>query len=48
MTNTWSTTLTDTQMDHLAINTIRTLSIDAVQATNSGPPATRMAPVAQS
>jgi transketolase len=48
MTDTWSTTLTDMQMDHLAVNTIRTLSIDAVQATNSGPPATRMAAVAHS
>ena len=31
------------QMDQLAINTIRTLSIDAVQAANSGHPGTPMA-----
>ena len=34
---------TDTQMDQLAINTIRTLSMDAVQAANSGHPGTPMA-----
>ena len=38
-----TTTLTDTQMDQLAINTIRTLSMDAVQAANSGHPGTPMA-----
>ena len=35
--------MTDTQLDQLAINTIRTLSIDAVQAANSGHPGTPMA-----
>ena len=40
---TTTTTLTDTQMDQLAINTIRTLSMDAVQAANSGHPGTPMA-----
>ena len=35
--------MTSTQMDQLAINTIRTLSIDAVQAANSGHPGTPMA-----
>ncbi len=35
--------MTDTQMDQLAINTIRTLSMDAVQAANSGHPGTPMA-----
>ena len=30
-------------MEQLAINTIRTLSIDAVQAANSGHPGTPMA-----
>ena len=35
--------MTDTQTDQLAINTIRTLSIDAVQAANSGHPGTPMA-----
>ena len=38
-----TTTLTDTQLDQLAINTIRTLSMDAVQAANSGHPGTPMA-----
>src|SRR6186713_1955736 len=37
------TTLTSQQMDLLAINTIRTLSMDAVQAANSGHPGTAMA-----
>ena len=37
------TTLTSQQMDLLAINTIRTLSMDAVQAANSGHPGTPMA-----
>jgi transketolase len=36
-------TITDTQLDQLAINTIRTLSMDAVQAANSGHPGTPMA-----
>ena len=36
-------TLTDTQLDQLAINTIRTLSMDAVQAASSGHPGTPMA-----
>jgi transketolase len=31
------------QLDQLAINTIRTLSIDAVQQANSGHPGTPMA-----
>src|SRR6201981_1629209 len=36
--------MTDTaQLDQLAINTIRTLSMDAVQAANSGHPGTPMA-----
>jgi transketolase len=35
--------MTDTELDQLAINTIRTLSIDAVQAANSGHPGTPMA-----
>ena len=35
--------MTETQLDELAINTIRTLSIDAVQAANSGHPGTPMA-----
>ena len=34
---------TDTQLDQLCINTIRTLSIDAVQKANSGHPGTPMA-----
>ena len=38
-----TTTITDTQMAQLAINTIRTLSMDAVQAANSGHPGTPMA-----
>lgn len=33
----------DTQPDQLCINTIRTLSMDAVQAANSGHPGTPMA-----
>src|SRR6266550_2303027 len=36
-------TMTDADLDQLAINTIRTLSIDAVQAANSGHPGTPMA-----
>ena len=36
-------TLTTTELDQLAINTIRTLSMDAVQAANSGHPGTPMA-----
>jgi transketolase len=35
--------MSDTQMPELAINTIRTLSIDAVQAASSGHPGTPMA-----
>lgn len=31
------------ELDRLSINTIRTLSIDAVQAANSGHPGTPMA-----
>ena len=38
-----TTTMTDMEMAQLAINTIRTLSIDAVQAANSGHPGTPMA-----
>ena len=33
--------LTDAQLDQPCINTIRTLSINAVQAANSGHPGTR-------
>src|ERR1700680_1269297 len=36
-------TLTFPDLDQLCINTIRTLSIDAVQAANSGHPGTPMA-----
>jgi transketolase len=35
--------MTDAQLDQLCINTIRTLSMDAVQAANSGHPGTPMA-----
>ena len=35
--------MTNEQLDHLAINTIRTLSIDAVQQAKSGHPGTPMA-----
>ncbi len=35
--------LTDTKLDELCINTIRTLSIDAVQQAKSGHPGTPMA-----
>jgi transketolase N-terminal domain/subunit len=35
--------LTGAELDELAINTIRTLSIDAVQQANSGHPGTPMA-----
>ena len=35
--------MTDAETAQLAINTIRTLSIDAVQAANSGHPGTPMA-----
>ncbi len=35
--------VTDAELDQLCINTIRTLSIDAVQAANSGHPGTPMA-----
>src|SRR5580765_1115312 len=35
--------MTDAELDQLAINTIRTLSIDAVQTANSGHPGTPMA-----
>jgi transketolase len=35
--------MTDANLDQLSINTIRTLSIDAVQAANSGHPGTPMA-----
>ena len=38
-----SATITGTQLDQLAINTIRTLSMDAVQAAHSGHPGTPMA-----
>src|SRR3954462_3202910 len=43
-----TTTKDDTALDQLAINTIRTLSIDAIQKANSGHPGTvmAMAPVA--
>lgn len=36
-------TLSEKDMDQLSINTIRTLSMDAVQAANSGHPGTAMA-----
>ena len=35
--------MTNEQLDQLSINTIRTLSIDAVQQANSGHPGTPMA-----
>ena len=35
--------LTDTKLDQLCINTIRTLSIDAVEQAKSGHPGTPMA-----
>jgi transketolase len=35
--------MTDAELDQLAINTIRTLSIDAVQTANTGHPGTPMA-----
>ncbi len=35
--------MTDAELDQLSINTIRTLSMDAVQAANSGHPGTPMA-----
>ena len=35
--------MTDNEMVQLAVNTIRTLSIDAVQAAKSGHPGTPMA-----
>src|SRR5262245_31760437 len=35
--------MTDEQLDQLSINTIRTLSMDAVQQANSGHPGTPMA-----
>ena len=35
--------MTNEQLDQLAINTIRTLSMDAVQQANSGHPGTPMA-----
>ena len=38
-----TTTATSTQLDELCVNTIRTLSMDAVQAANSGHPGTPMA-----
>jgi len=37
------TTTTNMPLDQLAINTIRTLSVDAVQVANSGRPGTPMA-----
>jgi len=36
-------TMTNEELDQLSINTIRTLSIDAVQQANSGHPGTPMA-----
>ena len=39
----FDTSLTDVQLDQLCINTIRTLSIDAVQQAKSGHPGTPMA-----
>jgi transketolase len=36
--------MTVSDLDELCVNTIRTLSIDAVQAVNSGHPGTPMAP----
>src|SRR5258705_13205419 len=35
--------LADMKLDQLCINTLRTLSMDAVQQANSGPPGTPMA-----
>ena len=35
--------MTDAELDLLAVNTIRTLSMDAVQAAKSGHPGTPMA-----
>src|SRR5690242_21280156 len=35
--------MTDNELDQLSVNTIRTLSIDAVQQANSGHPGTPMA-----
>lgn len=35
--------MTDIDLDQLSINTIRTLSIDAVEQVNSGHPGTAMA-----
>src|SRR5438067_4987162 len=35
--------MTEAQLDQLCVNTIRTLSMDAVQAANSGHPGTPMA-----
>ncbi len=35
--------MTDTELDHLSVDTIRTLSIDAVQQAKSGHPGTPMA-----
>ena len=40
---TMTTMMSDAELDQLAINTIRTLSMDAVQAANSGHPGTPMA-----
>src|SRR5215210_6482875 len=42
------TTQTAPDLDLACVNTIRTLSMDAVQAANSGHPGTPMAPVAYS
>jgi transketolase len=35
--------MTDTELDQLSVNTIRTLSIDAVERAKSGHPGTPMA-----
>ena len=40
---TTGTSTTDQPIEQLAVNTIRTLSMDAVQAANSGHPGTPMA-----
>ena len=43
MTATTQPTATDTRLDELCVNTIRTLAMDAVQKANSGHPGTPMA-----
>jgi hypothetical protein len=45
--NSMGDAMTNEQLDLLSINTIRTLSMDAVQAANSGHPGTPMATAAK-